>query len=71
MSPQTIGHSKSRKLKLDSEVSDAEIKSSITYVAGLVERQGKTYWPIIERLDDELYKRKRRARRLAKILNSD
>jgi len=50
MSLQPTGQSTSSKFKLDNDVTDAEIKSSIKYVDGLAQRRGKTYWPIIERL---------------------
>jgi len=30
------------RYKSDTEVTDAEIKASLTYVAGLIERQGDT-----------------------------
>lgn len=56
--------------KSDTEITDAEIKASLTYVAGLVERQGDAYWPLIERLDLELLKRRKRAKRLKRLLKS-
>jgi len=58
------------RYKSDTEITDAEIKASLTYVAGLVERQGDTYWPLIERLDLELLKRRKRAKRLKRLLKS-
>ena len=56
--------------KHDREITDAEVKASLTYMAGLVERQGDTYWPLIERLDHELLKRRKRAKRLKRLLKS-
>jgi len=58
------------RYKSDTEITDAEIKASLTYVAGLVERQGDAYWPLIERLDLELLKRRKRAKRLKRLLKS-
>jgi len=58
------------RYKSDTEITDAEIKASLTYVAGLIERQGDTYWPLVERLDHELLKRRKRARRLKRLLKS-
>ena len=58
------------RYKSDTEVTDAEIKASLTYVAGLIERQGDTYWPLVERLDHELLKRRKRDRRLKRLLKS-
>ena len=58
------------RYKSDNDITDAEIKASLTYVAGLVERQGDVYWPLIERLDHELLKRCRRAKRLKGLLKS-
>jgi hypothetical protein len=56
------------RYKSDNEITDAEIKATLTYVAGLIERQGDTYWPLVERLDHELLKRRKRARRLKRLL---
>ena len=56
------------RYKSDNDITDAEIKGALTYVAGLVERQGDAYWPLIERLDHELLKRRRRAKRLTHLL---
>ena len=58
------------RYKSDNEITDAEIKASLKYVAGLIERQGDTYWPLVERLDHELLKRRKRARRLKRLLKS-
>lgn len=58
------------RYKSDIEITDAEIKASRTYVAGLIKRQGEAYWPLIERLDHELLKRRKRARRLEQLLKS-
>jgi len=58
------------RYKSDTEITDAEIKASLIYVAGLIERQGDTYWPLVERLDHELLKRRKRARRLKRLLKS-
>ena len=58
------------RYKSDTEITDAEIKASLTYVAELIERQGDTYWPLVERLDHELLKRRKRARRLKRLLKS-
>jgi len=56
------------RYKSDNDITDAEIKGALTYVAQLVERQGDAYWPLIERLDHELLKRRRRAKRLTRLL---
>ena len=58
------------RYKSDTEITDADIKASLTYVAGLIERQGDTYWPLVERLDYELLKRRKRAMRLKRLLKS-
>ena len=58
------------RYKSDNEITDAEIKASLKYVAGLIERQGDTYWPLVERLDHELLKRRKRAKRLKRLLKS-
>ena len=58
------------RYKSDTEITDAEIKASLKYIAALIERQGDTYWPLVERLDHELLKRRKRARRLKRLLKS-
>lgn len=58
------------RYKSDNDITDAEIKGALTYIAGLVERQGDTYWPLIERLDHELLKRRKRTKRLRRLLKS-
>ena len=58
------------RYKSDTEITDADIKASLIFVAGLIERQGDTYWPLVERLDYELLKRQKRARRLKRLLKS-
>ena len=58
------------RYKLDADITDAEVQASLTYVAGLIERQGDTYWPLIERLDHELLKRRKRAKRLKHLLEA-
>lgn len=55
------------RYKSDANISDEEIKASLAYMAGLIERQGERYWPLIERLDDELLKRRDRANRLKRL----
>ena len=52
------------RYKSDVNISDEEIKASLAYMAGLIDRQGDVYWPLIERLDHELVKRQKRANRL-------
>ena len=54
----------------DTEITEAEIQASLLYVAGLIERQGDTYWPLVERLDYELLMRRKRAKRLKRLLKS-
>ena len=56
------------RYKSDTEITDADIKASLIFVAGLIERQGDTYWPLVERLDFELLNRQKRARRLKRLL---
>lgn len=58
------------RYKSDSNISDEEIKASLAYMAGLIERQGDVYWPLVERLDHELLKRRKRAKRLKRLRQS-
>ena len=58
------------RYKSDADITDEEIKGSLAFVAGLVQRQGDVYWPLIERLDHELQKRQKKAKRLAKLLEA-
>ena len=58
------------RYKSDTEITNADIKASLTYVAGLIARQGDTYWPLVERLDRELLRRRKRAKRLKRLLES-
>lgn len=56
------------RFKSDTEITEAEIQASLTYVTGLIDRQGDTYWPVVERLDYELQKRRKRAKRLKRLI---
>ncbi len=58
------------RYKSDVNISDEEIKASLAYMAGLIDRQGDVYWPLIERLDHELVKRQKRANRLKRLRQS-
>ena len=53
---------------LQQTVSDQDIEAALRSVAQLVNAYGDKYWPIFERLDDELKKRKTKAERLNKVL---
>lgn len=64
------GFKAAMRYKSDTEITDSEIKASLTYIAELIERQGDTYWPLVERLDHELLKRRKRASRLEQLLKS-
>lgn len=54
--------------KQDNDISDHEIERGLVFVAGLIKRQGDTYWPLLERLDEELDKRRSRDAKLSLIL---
>ena len=58
------------RYKSDANITDEEIKASLAYMAGLIERQGDVYWPLVERLDHELLKRRKRANRLKRLRQS-
>ena len=58
------------RYKSDANITDEEIKALLAYMAGLIERQGDVYWPLVERLDHELLKRRKRANRLKRLRQS-
>ena len=49
-------------------VSDQDIEVALRSVAQLVNAYGDKYWPIFERLEDELDKRRSKSKRLSKVL---
>lgn len=49
-------------------VSDQDIEAALRSVAQLVNAYGDKYWPIFERLEDELEKRLSKAERLVQAL---
>ena len=53
---------------LHQNVSDKEIEAALHSVAQLVNIYGEKYWPIFERLEDELDKRQSKSKRLAQAL---
>ena len=55
---------------LKQHVSDKEIEAALHSVAQLVNVYGDKYWPIFERLEDELKNRHSKVRRLNKALES-
>ena len=53
-------------------VSDKEIEVALHSVAQLVNVYGEKYWPIFDRLEEELDKRRSKSKRLAEaLLNMD
>jgi len=52
-------------------VSDHDIEAALRSVAQLVNAYGDKYWPIFERLEDELDKRRSKSKRLALVLRRD
>ena len=56
---------------LKQNVSDKEIEAALHSVAQLVNVYGDKYWPIFERLEQELDKRSSQSKRLARALYQD
>lgn len=54
-----------------SHVSEQEIKAALQSVAQLIDAHGEKYWPVFERLENELMERNSRSQRLNKILKKD
>ena len=52
-------------------VSDKEIEAALYSVAQLVNVYGDKYWPIFERLEEELDKRQSKSNRLTQVLKLD
>ena len=52
------------------DITEEELVSALRSLAVLVDRHGPKYWPIFERLDNELARMKRRKGRLAMALNT-
>ena len=50
---------------------EQDIERSIRTVASLIDRFGDAYWPILERLEQELESRRSRAARLQRYLKAD
>ena len=50
------------------QFSDHEIENAIRTVASLIDRFGDAYWPILERLEDELEHRRARQAKLRNYL---
>jgi len=53
---------------LNQNVSDKEIEAALHSVAQLVSTYGDKYWPIFERLEQELENRYSKSKRLVKAL---
>lgn len=53
---------------LHQNVSDKEIEAALNSVAQLVSTYGDKYWPIFERLEEELKNRRSKSVRLARAL---
>ena len=53
---------------LKQHVSDKEIEAALHSVAQLVNVYGEKYWPIFERLEEELKNRRSKSKRLAQAL---
>lgn len=49
-------------------VTEADLESALRSVAMLIEQHGQKYWPIFERLEDELEALRSRRARLASVL---
>lgn len=45
-------------------ISDQELEDGLSFVAYLIGRYGDVYWPVFEKLESELEKRRSRAARL-------
>ena len=56
---------------LNQHVSDKEIEAALHSVAQLVNVYGDKYWPIFERLEEELDKRRSKSKRLTQVLKLD
>lgn len=54
-----------------SHISEQDIESALKSVAQLIDAHGEKYWPVFERLENELVERKSRSQRLSKILKKD
>jgi len=50
------------------KITNEEIEDGLNVVARLIERYGDVYWPVFERLELELQKRRSRAARLSRQL---
>lgn len=50
---------------------EQDIERSIRTVASLIDRFGDAYWPILERLEQELESRRSRAARLQRYLRAE
>jgi hypothetical protein len=53
-----------------SRYSEADIERAIRTVASLIDRFGDAYWPILERLEQELELRRSRVARLQRYLRT-
>ena len=53
---------------LHQDVSEKEIEAALPNIAQLVSKYGDKYWPIFERLEQELDKRRSKTTRLGQIL---
>ena len=56
---------------LNQNVSDKEIEAALHSVAKLVSTYGDKYWPIFERLEEELENRRSKSKRLVLALQWD
>lgn len=52
------------------EITEEELLSALQSLAGLIENYGPKYWPVFDRLEQELEKLKTRRNRLAIALKS-
>lgn len=54
---------------VQTQVSEKDIETALHSVAQLVDQYGDKYWPIFERLEEELEKRQSKAKRLSQVLH--
>lgn len=50
---------------------DSDIEAAIRTIASVIDRFGDAYWPLLERLEQELQARHSRAARLQRYLRKD
>lgn len=52
-------------------ISQQDIEAALQSVAQLIEAHGEKYWPVFERLENELAERRSRSQRLRRILKME